>query len=79
MEEDELSIVEQQEKARPDMTRSVQTLWILGAMAVALWVVGYFMTRLPDANPYAKCQRIIGPMDDRCKSDVAIGILNRSY
>ena len=77
MEEDELSTVQEQDKTRGDMTRSTQTLWILGAMAVALWAVCYFVTRLPESNDYAKCQRIIGPMDQQCKTDVAVDHLRR--
>ena len=75
--EDELSMVNA--KRGKEMTRETQTMWIVGAIALALWAILFFMTRLPESNDYAKCQRIIGPMDQQCKSDVAIKHLSRGY
>lgn len=67
------------EQLKQDMTRHTQTWLIIAAMALALWPVLYYVTRLPASNPYAKCQVIFGPMDRKCETQVAIDILNRSY
>ena len=79
MEEDGQPVVREQNKTRGDMTRSTQTLWILGAMALMFWAGLYYATRLPDSNPYAKCQTIIGPMDSLCRENVTLGVPSSRY
>lgn len=60
------------------MTRGQQTAWIVGTLIVMALAFAYWATRLPDGDPYAKCQRIIG-MDRACEAEVAARQMMRGY
>jgi len=49
---------------------------LLGVIAIIGLAILYSVTRLPDGDPYAKCQRIIGH-DTACRADVAIRQMQR--
>jgi hypothetical protein len=61
-----------------DMTRGQQTAWIVGTLIVMALAFAYWATRLPDGDPYAECQRIIGH-DNACRAEVAAGLVMRGY
>lgn len=49
---------------------------LLAIIAVIGLAILYNVTRLPDGDPYAKCQRIIGH-DSACRADVAYSQMMR--
>lgn len=53
-----------------DMTRGQQTAWIVGTLIAIALAFAYWATRLPESDPFAECQRIIGH-DNACRAKVA--------
>lgn len=67
---------EKSDQGKPDYNFGLNTA-LLAIIAVVGLAVLYSITRLPEGDPYAKCQRIIG-MDGACEADVAISQMKRS-
>ncbi|GGJ52593.1 hypothetical protein CDQ92_15050 [Sphingopyxis bauzanensis] len=66
---------EKKTKGESDSNVSLNTA-LLAIIAVIGLAILYKVTRLPETDPYAKCQRIVG-MDGACEADVAAGQMMR--
>lgn len=69
---------EPREPTSADMSRSLQTIWIVSVIAVIGLGILYSLTRLPDNHPWKECEQIIG-MDGACKARIARRELMRAY
>ena len=64
--------------ASTEMTRGQQTAWIVGTLIAIALAFAYWATRLPESDPFAKCQRIIG-YDSACRAKVAASQMMKGF